>query len=306
MNKKLAILTSSIALFTALSGSALAAGPDLKSHNKVSIQTSYTAFNSQESENLKLQVSLLEQVLAPTSAKSAADQWAKALSSRNGAYQYALFTKSLKQSTKAYFDQNGWVTGGSSPWVKSYKVLKEKKLSHSAFQYTFEFSLATSSGNHGKETATIDVKQVNKNWFVDKVTVRSGSVISFRTPYANEATFTYRAAVYAFSIPVSWDTKYTASEKDGSLIFKYKPKNSAVSARTLFSIDKISEKTWEKDGYADGLYVKLASKDGFVYAMNPASENQYADRPNSIEYNEFHQMSLKLKQVAASFQLGHQ
>jgi hypothetical protein len=305
MKKKITILTSSIALFTVLSGSVLAAGLD-KDIPQTTILGNYQLLESPEVANLKTQVSLLEDALAPENAKAAADHWAKAISNRNGAYQYALFTKELKKSTKTYFEQNGWVTEGSSPWVKSFKLQKEKKLNSNVYQYTFEFSLASSTGAAGKESATINVKQVNKKWYIEKIAIKPGSTLGFRTPYVQERTFNYRAAEYSFSIPVSWDTKYTVTEQSGNLVFKYKPKNSLVSARPLFSIDKISEKVWEKDGFAEGLYKKLGEQDGFIYAMLPSSENQYAEHPNTVEYNDFNQMSQQLNMVINTFQIGHQ
>ena len=84
-------------------------------------------------------------------------------------------------------------------------------------------------------------------------------------------------------------------------VVKYKPQNTSISERTLFSIDKIKEKTWEEGGYSEGLYKKLGVKKGYVYAMLPSSENQYADRPNSIEYQEFHEMSLQFKKIQETF-----
>ncbi|KAB2332300.1 hypothetical protein F7731_17185 [Cytobacillus depressus] len=84
------------------------------------------------------------------------------------------------------------------------------------------------------------------------------------------------------------------------MLFSYSPKNKSFQERTLFSIEKIKEQTW-KDGYEDSLYQKLGVKNGYVYAILPASENQYADRPESIEYKEFEKMCLDIHIIKSTF-----
>ncbi|PLR73660.1 hypothetical protein [Bacillus sp. UMB0728] len=295
MKKKIAVLTSSIALVSMLAGAGYAAEPAHGMIAEASVQS------VQKADSTNLQIKLLEEALAPVSAKDAAGKWSKALANRNGAAQNALFTPALKKKYKSYFESYGWVTGGSSPWVSSHKVTKEKKLSSTAYEYTIHFSLVSSSGKHGSENAVISVKKSGSTWLIEKVYIKPDSIIGSLTPYTAEPVFTYRAAEYAFSIPQSWDMKYTAAEKEGSLVFSYKPANKKISSRTLFSIEKIKLDTWKKDGYEEGLHKKLGEKNGFVYAMLPSSENQYNDMPDSIEYKEYHQMSLQLKAVRDSF-----
>lgn len=250
----------------------------------------------------QLQVELLEKALAPTSAKDAINKWAEAVTTRNGAYQYALFSKELKDQSSAYFKTNGWVTGVSSPWVKEYRIKNEKKISKTKYSFNIEFALATSTGAAGSEVVNVTIKKVNQDWFVDSVNAKESAVIPERTPYQKQHNFTFRAEEYAFEIPLSWDTKYRAEEKDGNLNFFYKPKDVRVSEAILFSIEKIKVATW-KDDYEDSLYVKLGEKNGYVYAMLPVSENQYANKPESLEYKEFEKMCMEFGVIKGNFQL---
>ncbi len=304
MKKKLVSITGAVAL-TAMLASATYAFETPKETTKIELASNNQKLpivesQKQEIEMLKLQISLLENAVAPVSSSDAVNQWGKALTNRNGAHQYALFTPELKENTKTYFDINGWVTGTSSPWISSYKIKNEKKVNSHTYTYAVELQLATSTGPFGTETANLTVSKADANWFIDKVDVKKAADIWERTPYIPQKLFTYRATEYAFSIPVEWDTKYRSAEKNGQLVFSYVPKNKAISERTLFSIEKIKEQIWE-DGYEDSLYQKLGVKNGFVYAILPVSENQYADRPDSIEYKEFEKMSLDFQLLKKTF-----
>lgn len=302
MKKKLVSITGAAALLVMLTGTIYAkevptemAKVEVNNTNSQKIEV-----QKQEIEMLKLQVSQLENAVAPGAPKEAINKWADGVSTRNGAYQFALFSIDLREKSETYFTQNGWVTGTSSPWIDSYKITNEKKIDDTTYSFTIEFSLATSTGAFGNETSKVMVKKADDHWFIDKVEVKNEASIWERTPYIERKTFTYRAAEYAFSIPVEWDTKYRSNEKNGHLVFSYVPKNKAIPERTLFSIEKISEKVWN-DGYEDSLYQKLAVKNGYVYAILPVSENQYADFPNSVEYKEFEEMCLDIKLLKNTF-----
>ncbi|MBY0121518.1 hypothetical protein [Bacillus sp. S/N-304-OC-R1] len=299
MKKKWVSITGTAALLAMLTSAAYAyETPKQITHVNIA-QNKATEINRNEIDRLTLQVSLLENAVAAKSAKDAINKWGDAVSTRNGAYQFALFSPALKQKTDSYFIQNGWVTGTSSPWVSKYKIINEKKINPTTFSYKVEFHLATSTGSAGTESAIVTVKKINNNWFIDKTEMKNASIWE-RTPYIERQLFIYRTAEYAFSIPVAWDTKYRTVEKNGNLIFSYVPKNKSIPERTLFSIEKIKEETW-KDGYEESLYQKLGVKNGVVYAILPVSENQYADRQNSIEYKEFEQMCLDFQLVKSTF-----
>lgn len=264
-------------------------------------QVASTASTPIEVNMEELRVDLLEQALAPDSAKDAINKWAEAVFTRNGAYQYAIFSESLKEKTAPYFKKHGWVTGVSSPWVEEYHLKNKKKISDTEFSYNVEFILATSTGNAGTEKVTVTIKKEEDYWFIDQVDAEKSALVIERTPYHEQLYFTYRAKDYAFSIPQSWDKKYTVEEKDERLHFFYKPENTHIQKELLFTIEKIKEKTWDS-GYEDSLYIQLGKKKDYVYAMLPVSENQYASKPNSLEYKEFEEMCMEFGIIKGSFQ----
>ncbi|WP_047150575.1 hypothetical protein [Aneurinibacillus tyrosinisolvens] len=190
--------------------------------------------------------------------------------------------------------------------VSASPIVKSKEVQSLEWQVSqLEQAVAPSS----PKEAVVTTRKVQENWYVASVILEPSSLIGMRTPYTTTRpapTFTYRAAEFAISFPQTWDMKYHVVEKDGNVIFYYKPSNPKVSERVLFSIEKIKESVWKGYGKDPGLYKKLGAKDGYVYAMLPASENQYADQPDSIEYNEYQDMALQMRQIPATFMLGHQ
>ena len=93
-----------------------------------------------------------------------------------------------------------------SPWVKNFTIKQEKKINKSTYTYTIEFNLSSSTGNEGKESATLNVKRVHDNWYIDKVTFKPNSRLTYRTPYENQVPAAkYETNEYVFSIPSSWE-----------------------------------------------------------------------------------------------------
>jgi hypothetical protein len=312
MKKKLVMFTGAALLLTSLSTPIFAEGSGHVRTSTVKKPAPVSAspiVKSKEVQSLEWQVSQLEQAVAPSSPKEAVETWSKGIKTRNGALQYAAFTKEMRKKAKPYFDKEGWTTGGSSPWIAKTIIAGEKKTNDTTYEYTVQSELASSTGYYGKEQAVVTTKKVQENWYVASVILEPSSLIGMRTPYTTTRpapTFTYRAAEFAISFPQTWDMNYHAVEKDGNVIFYYKPGNPKVSERVLFSIEKIKESVWKGYGKDPGLYKKLGAKDGYVFAMLPASENQYADRPDSIEYKEYQDMALQMRQIPATFMLGHQ
>lgn len=66
---------------------------------------------------------MLEKALIPKSPEEAATVWAQGVQDRNGALQFALLGPGLRKLYEPAFARCGWVTGASSPWVRSFEVL---------------------------------------------------------------------------------------------------------------------------------------------------------------------------------------
>lgn len=103
-------------------------------------------------------IELLEDALAPQTAESAADSWAEAIKTRNGAWQYALMDDNLRAQYREEFEETNWVTGFSSPWVEKYQVSRE---SEDEVNVTFKvvFDWYTSSGYAYSNTGTLTVSK---------------------------------------------------------------------------------------------------------------------------------------------------
>ncbi len=99
---------------------------------------------------------MLETALAPASPEAVATAWAKAAKNRNGAVQYMLMCPDLQKIHLNNLEVLNWVTGVSSPWISSYKVISETpKENNSNFSIQYEFSL--SNGVVGKVVDHIHV-----------------------------------------------------------------------------------------------------------------------------------------------------
>lgn len=86
---------------------------------------------------------LLEAALAPANPEAVANAWANAAKNRNGAVQYMLMCPDLQKANLSNLEALNWVTGVSSPWISSTKIISEKtKEDSSNFAVQYEFSLS--------------------------------------------------------------------------------------------------------------------------------------------------------------------
>lgn len=100
----------------------------------------------------------------PKTPDEAAELWAKGVKERNGVFQYAAFNKGLREQFKKKAEEHGsWVTGFSSPWVESYKVVK-KKVNESTFEYNIVFKAVTSAPETYNWNATLMIGKEDDKW----------------------------------------------------------------------------------------------------------------------------------------------
>lgn len=114
---------------------------------------------------LQRQIKLLQDVIAPKTAKEAVDIWAKGIKSRSGALQYAVMSSELKAKELPNFEHTMWTTGLSSPWVKEYLITPQEEKN----KYEVLCSLATSTGNAGTEKYILSVEAVEGNFYISKI-----------------------------------------------------------------------------------------------------------------------------------------
>lgn len=104
------------------------------------------------------------------SPEQSATLWAKGVKERNGALQYAVMDKKLKQKFSSNLDENrpSWVTGGSSPWVTSYQI-KVNKVDISTYKAEVIFDLATSVGNLGSYPVSLQIVKQGSYWVIQYI-----------------------------------------------------------------------------------------------------------------------------------------
>ena len=124
--------------------------------------------NGETSKASDLQVSLLEQALAPTDPLSAAKTWAEGIKKRNGALQYAVMSPELRKEKYEELSQNNWSTGTSSPWVESYEI-SEKAAEDESYKYEITFTYTDSTKSTYEESQLVTVHKVDNNWVISNI-----------------------------------------------------------------------------------------------------------------------------------------
>jgi photosystem II stability/assembly factor-like uncharacterized protein len=131
--------------------------------------------NMPDQKNLQQQIDLLRNEIAPQTGDEAVQAWAKAVKSRNGAVQYALFSPGLQTKSLKAFEELNWVTGVSSPWVESYQISDMVKADSDQQSYDVSFQLKTSSGSAGGITVKVTVEQIGNKWVIARLQSVDGS-----------------------------------------------------------------------------------------------------------------------------------
>ncbi len=125
--------------------------------------------NVPQLESLERQITLLHNALAPTSPREAVEKWATGVKTRNGALQYAVLSPELKEKMRPEYEECGWVTGVSSPWVERCEITRETKKKDGAWECEVRFEMMASTGPAGSYTARVTVKQYERHWFVAQI-----------------------------------------------------------------------------------------------------------------------------------------
>lgn len=115
------------------------------------------------------QTAKLERALAPKDSLEAANAWAEAVQTRNGAWQYAVMTPELKKASYDELSSMGWTTGASSPWVKSFAVKEIEKPDEGTYRYAVTFTWTDSTNVTYDSTQYVTVKNAEGSWLVDAI-----------------------------------------------------------------------------------------------------------------------------------------
>ncbi|MWV43207.1 hypothetical protein GRF59_06145 [Paenibacillus sp. HJL G12] len=114
-----------------------------------------------EASHLANQVNGFQNALQAETPEEAAQTWARGVQKRSGPLQYAVMTPAMQQSTKQEFEDNFWVTGGSSPHMGKVTNMVTKPLSSNKVQISFEYPLIVSGGVFDTGKASLTIETVN-------------------------------------------------------------------------------------------------------------------------------------------------
>lgn len=106
--------------------------------------------------------------------ENAALVWAKGLKMRSGALQYSVMSHELKKEYAGKLEKTApnWVTGLSSPWIDSYRIISvETKGNYRIIK--LQISTSTSTGPAGDYPAVLTVSPEDGFWRIKDITADS-------------------------------------------------------------------------------------------------------------------------------------
>ena len=103
----------------------------------------------------------------------AAVTWANGLKMRSAAMQYSVLNSELKKGYKQQLEESApnWVTGISSPWIESYKIVKNELEGKDKYKIELIFSTATSTGPAGDYRAILTLLREKDYWRIADISM---------------------------------------------------------------------------------------------------------------------------------------
>lgn len=126
----------------------------------------------------KQRIAMLERALGEKTPGAAANAWAEARQTRNGAMEYALLDPGTREKQRKTFEELNWVTGVSSPWIAQYRIGDGVKQADGSYRFPVQFDYRTSADadkpvDWGKIKPTYVTVAQGKDgdefWYVTKV-----------------------------------------------------------------------------------------------------------------------------------------
>ncbi|MNN26176.1 hypothetical protein D3C81_1396760 [compost metagenome] len=143
---------------------------------QVTVERNNVRITLPDAANLSNQVKRFEDALAAANPEDAVRTWIKGVQNRNGALQYAVLSKNLRAQTLKDFNDNYWVTGGSSPHMGEVKLPPSVKLSKDQVQFTFEYPLIVMEKSIGSGKAQITVQRIlsesSESWVISNIKLK--------------------------------------------------------------------------------------------------------------------------------------
>ncbi|MHC0036636.1 hypothetical protein [Pseudoneobacillus sp. C159] len=288
---------------------------------------SYTAYAGQQPRNevtpvqqvvekgsIEERLEMLERAIVPTTAEGTIKLWATAVKDRNAALQYALFTKESRVGLKQSFEAFHWVSGASSPWVESFKVISEKENQDKSLTVVVEFELATSTGFAGVDRAKLTLVKIGGQWFIKDLGPSNEKAVGiWNTPESiNEQNLENNAKdIKTFESKLGYNLQLQKRDMDKISAKDSTCKNEQGNppctniyykdAKTkkdvlIVTLIKLTDKQVKSSYYQDHPFLhKIGSNGKDTYFTIYPSEHAYAKNPNSAEAKEYTYLTGVLK-----------
>ncbi len=103
--------------------------------------------------------------------EEAVNIWSNGLKMRSAAMQYSVMTNKLKKEYVTQLEENfsNWVTGMSSPWVDSFKIVKFEKLNDNTYTFNVVLYTKTSTGPAGDYNAKLTIVKEKDFWRISNI-----------------------------------------------------------------------------------------------------------------------------------------
>ncbi len=118
-------------------------------------------------QQMQQRISLLEQALAPHTAKDTAQAWAQAVIQRNGAVQFMLLCPSQQQAHQKTLVALNWITGTSSPRAINY-TLNDIGQSDNSYNFDIIYTMNLSGQIYNIKDKLQIIQTKNKTWCIDQ------------------------------------------------------------------------------------------------------------------------------------------
>ena len=117
-------------------------------------------------------LSVIEDVLAPTTPEETLSLWVRGQQVRSGALQYSSLSPKLKEQVLA--KKEGWVTGGSSPSAGNVTIVKTQPVGEDTMTYVIKIDEMLQGKVSGQVTQNLEIKKYNLGgktyWLIEKAT----------------------------------------------------------------------------------------------------------------------------------------
>ncbi len=171
--RRIGILILTIAAFISFKTS-LAEATNLKGY-LIQESNFYNMKEDIELQKAKAQIQLLKQVLEEFKVQTpeeAAELWAEGEKTRNGVFHYVAACDELKNKISkelGSIEDNLWVIGTSSPWVKSYKIMPKKEIDKNTYEIKIIYYWTSSAGEITPSETILNITKQKDSWCVNDV-----------------------------------------------------------------------------------------------------------------------------------------